>query len=358
MIPGTLNSMSLATSPSPALVSVVIPAYNAASYIVATLNSVFAQTYTNYEIIVVNDGSPDSEALEAALQPHLSKIRYIKQENGGPSSARNTAIRAARGKYIAFLDSDDLWFPHHLARQVERLENDPSIGLVYANGVQLEEDRPIGVSFDTTPQSLPVNFDSLLLERATVGTSSTVVLRQALVQAGLFDEQLRRCEDYDLWLRLAHAGLGMTFTRDIHIGHRLANGLASSGDLMKQALIQVFRKTAATKKLTEQQSQVIRKKIADISRAMYFERAKDALLKCDFKNAQHCVAEALAIAPDWKLRACQLGLHTAPRLLRALYSLNLSGVERRKRHQRDRALQMVDQSRQALQKMLQTTVSR
>src|SRR5690348_6033557 len=90
------------------LVSVVIPAYNAAAYLPATLDSVLVQSFSNYEIVVVNDGSPDTPELEKALQPYFRKLRYIKQENRGPSSARNTGIRAARGKYVAFLDSDDI----------------------------------------------------------------------------------------------------------------------------------------------------------------------------------------------------------------------------------------------------------
>jgi glycosyltransferase involved in cell wall biosynthesis len=103
------------------LISVVIPAYNAAVYIGPTLETVFAQTFTNFEVIVVNDGSPDTAALESGLGPYRSRIRYIRQENRGPSGARNTAIRDARGTYIAFLDSDDVWLAQHLERQVAML---------------------------------------------------------------------------------------------------------------------------------------------------------------------------------------------------------------------------------------------
>lgn len=324
-----------------ARVSVVIPAYNAAGYIRNTLNSVLAQTFTNYEIIVVNDGSPDSPALERALHPYWSKIRYIQQENRGPSGARNTAIRIARGRYVAFLDSDDLWLPEHLAKQVEALEKDPSLGLVYSNAVHIEDDRPVGVAFDSTPQCLPVDFDALLEERSTVNTSSAVVSRPALVQAGLFDEQLRRCEDYDLWLRLARAGVRMTFTREIQIGHRLANGLAASGELMKQALIQVYEKTLSTQTLTAQQIRVVRKKIADISMAIEFERGKQALLAGRFQEALESVRKAQAAAPNWRLRSAEIGLRLFPRLLRPLYRSRLRRVERRKRARRARALKSV-----------------
>lgn len=322
------------------LISVVIPAYNAAAYLPATLDSVLLQNFSNYEIIVVNDGSPDTPELEKALQPYFGKLRYIKQENRGPSSARNTGIRAARGKYVAFLDSDDIWLPKHLANQMAMLESNPSLGLVYANGVQIRDERPIGVSFDRTPQSLPVNFDSLLREQSTVNTSSAVVSRDALVKAGMFDEQFRRCEDYDLWLRLAAAGVRMTFTREIQIAHRPANGLAASGDLMKQALIAVYQKTLATQKLTEEQTAVARAKIANISQAIEFERAKQFLLEGKFGEAVDCIDRAKAITPLWKLRVVKLGLRLSPHLLQSLYRAHLRRVERRKLVRREQSLKV------------------
>ncbi len=320
------------------LVSIVIPAYNAAAYLPATLDSVLAQTFSNYEIIVVNDGSPDSPELEKVLQPYFGKIRYIKQENRGPSGARNTGITAARGQYVAFLDSDDIWLPKHLANQMAMFASDPSLGLVYANGVQIRDERPVGVSFDRTPQSLPVNFDSLLREQSTVSTSSAVVSRAALVQAGMFDEQFRRCEDYDLWLRLAAAGVHMTFTREIQIAHRPANGLAASGDLMKQALIAVYQKTLATQKLTEQQTSVARAKIENLTQAIQLERAKEFLLEGKFGQAVDCIGRAKAITPGWKLRLVGLGLRLSPRLLQSLYRAHLRRVERRKLAHREQSL--------------------
>ena len=107
------------------LVSVVIPAYNAAHYIAATLTSVLKQTFSDFEVIVVNDGSPDPTALERALQPYVSRICYIKQANGGPSAARNVGILQARGKYIAFLDSDERVAPRTPRKSRGRLAEGP-----------------------------------------------------------------------------------------------------------------------------------------------------------------------------------------------------------------------------------------
>src|SRR5262245_33293054 len=119
---------------SPA-VSVIIPAYNAANYISETLDSVLAQTFQDWEIIVVNDGSPDTEELEHVLGRYQEQISYRKQENRGPGSARNEGMRHARGKYLAFLDSDDLWLPDFLSEVVQFLEEHPSISMACADCV-------------------------------------------------------------------------------------------------------------------------------------------------------------------------------------------------------------------------------
>jgi glycosyltransferase involved in cell wall biosynthesis len=320
------------------IVSVVIPAYNTAGYIARTLDSVLAQTFTSYEIILVNDGSPDTPALEQALQAYLPEIRYIKQENRGPSGARNAAIRKARGKYIAFLDSDDVWLPQHLARQVEALENDPNLGLVYANALHIEGDTPVGTTFDSTPQSLPVTFETLLRERSTVSTSSAVASRQAIMEAGLFDESLNRCEDFDLWLRMARNGVGMTFTREVQMGHREANGLAGNWELMKRARIRVYEKTLSSGPVTEEQARVIRGKIESIEGELHLEFSKEWLLAGKFKDALRAAREANKWVPHWKLRAALIGLRFFPGLLQKFYRAHLRRTQRRKRSKRARSL--------------------
>lgn len=340
------------------LVSVVIPAYNCTSYIATTLDSILAQTMPDYEIILVNDGSPDSPELEKVLQPYAASIRYIKQDNGGASAARNTAIRAARGRYLAFLDSDDIWLSHHLEHQVRVLLQDPSLGLVYSNGVQVRDDRLIAIAFDETAQSLPVNLNSLLLEKATVNTSSTVVLREAVLEAGLFDERFKRCEDLDLWLRLAQRGVGMTFTREVQIAHRIANGLAASGDLMKQALIAVYKKMSANQGLSEEQSVIIRRRIAAVSVALYLERAKECLLQDKFDEANDNIAQARSIIPYWRLRATHVGIRFFPKVLQHLYRMNLRWVESEKRIRRESSLRSAGFSSRTVDAVLPKNASR
>src|SRR5215207_5446450 len=113
-------------------VSVIIPAFNVASFVKETLDSVFAQTYNNFEVILVNDGSRDSAELESALAPFFDRIVYAEQENLGASRARNLAICLSKGEYLAFLDGDDVWFPAFLLSQIEYLEKN-NLDMVYCD---------------------------------------------------------------------------------------------------------------------------------------------------------------------------------------------------------------------------------
>ncbi|HKV38097.1 MAG TPA: glycosyltransferase family A protein, partial [Blastocatellia bacterium] len=103
-------------------VSVIIPAYNTAPFISQSLDSVLSQSFDDIELIVINDGSPDTPQLESVLGPYMDRIQYIKQENRGLPAARNTGIGRAAGEFLAFLDSDDIWFPDYLEIQVRFLE--------------------------------------------------------------------------------------------------------------------------------------------------------------------------------------------------------------------------------------------
>ena len=123
-------------------VSVIIPAYRASGDIAVALDSVFAQTFPHFEVIVINDGSPDTAELEAALEPYRSRLRYIVQPNRGAGAARNTGIRAARGRYLAFLDADDRWHRDFLRRQTWLLDACADCDLVYTDA-SISGDTPL-----------------------------------------------------------------------------------------------------------------------------------------------------------------------------------------------------------------------
>jgi len=313
------------------LVSVVIPAYRCANTIGQALESVFSQTFIDYEVLVVNDGSPDTVELEQALAPYRAKIEYLKQDNQGPSAARNTGILHARGEYIGLLDSDDFWFPQHLENQIFLLQFDSTIGLVYANGVILENGRPFGRLFDFEPQHGPVTFDAILQEHCTISTSSVVARRQDMLDAGLFDESFRRCEDFDLWLRMRRNGTRMDFQNGVQICHRRANGLASNRDLMRQDRRRVYEKVSRTEALTIDQRAKVASRISLIEAQNKVDQLKQTLINRRYSEALAIAQEASSTRDNWKLRCATTALRTAPGVLRRSYLTYLRVLALRQR---------------------------
>ncbi len=180
------------------LVSVVIPTYNRADLLNAAIQSVLAQTFTDYEIIVVDDGSTDHTAQVAAA--YGDQVSYIQQKNAGPAAARNKGVEAAQGVFIAFLDSDDLFNPEKLEKQLLRMNQGHSIGLVYSYYDEISsEGHYIGTkTFDAVGQV----YRELLLE-CQIATPTVMVRREVLQAAGLSDEVLWMGEDIETWLRVA-----------------------------------------------------------------------------------------------------------------------------------------------------------
>jgi len=294
------------------LISVVIPAYQAAGRIRETLDSVFAQTYPNLEVVLVNDGSPDSEALEQAIRSYGERLVYIRQENRGPSGARNTAIRAARGKYIACLDSDDVYLPEHLARLVPLLE-EHALDLVYSDCFFMRDGVHVGRYFERQPQSPPVTFEKLLTEECAVPTSAVVASRQAMIDAGLFDERYRRCEDFDLWVRMSFRGAKMDLLRQVGVEHRLLpDGLAADGYLVKQALIEIYQKVLATLPVSAQHKRLIQELIARTEGLCQMDLAKRYLREGRYPDARVAAGKAAELLQDRKSRRAALVVQIAP----------------------------------------------
>lgn len=292
------------------LVSIVIPAYMAAGHIRETLDSAFAQTYSNFEVILVNDGSPDTEALERAIQGYDQRLIYIKQENQGPSGARNTAIRNARGKYIACLDSDDIYLPEHLSRQVELLEHD-GLDLVYSDSLIVQNGRLVKRAFEREPQHPPVTFERLLAEECCIATSTAVASRQGMIDAGLFDLRYRRCEDFDLWLRMSFRGARMDYCRAVGVEHRLrSDSLTADRYLLKQSRVEVYKKTLNTLPLSAAQRELVRQLIARTEGKSQMDLVKQYVREGRYQEARAAAGKASVLLQDrtsrwtsWALRA-------------------------------------------------------
>ncbi|MBI3011711.1 MAG: glycosyltransferase [Candidatus Omnitrophica bacterium] len=185
---------------APPLISVIIPNHNYGRYLGQAIESVLGQSYSRVEVIVVDDGSTD-DSMEV-LRRFGDRIRWLQQPRQGVSAARNRGIQATRGELIAFLDSDDVWHPEKLARQLARLSR-PSVGMVYC-GRWLIDDAGRCLGIEQPRHSGWVLREIALLRWAQApGGSSALVRKDCLDRVGLFDPQLSTSADWDLWRRIA-----------------------------------------------------------------------------------------------------------------------------------------------------------
>jgi len=230
-------------------VSVVIPTYNRKDLLLQAIASVTQQGYPDLEILVCDDGSTDGS--REALQPLLAadaRIRWIEGEHSGlPGTARNRGIRAARGEWIAFLDSDDLWLPGKLLAQLQAADASPDAGFIYSYAAALQPD---GSRRRMTPFDVPRQgriFDTLLFY-SFIQTSTVLVRRDLLERAGMFDESMRLTigEDYELFLRLASQTDFLSIEEDLvlyrtqpdSISADLLNGIDQVERVLRSVIVQ------------------------------------------------------------------------------------------------------------------------
>ncbi|KAA2314349.1 glycosyltransferase [Pseudooceanicola sediminis] len=191
--------------------TIVVPAYNVAATLQETLRSLLAQTYGDFEVVVVDDGSVD-DTVAIARGLGDARIRIVSQDNRGLAGARNTGIAAARGDYIGFCDADDLWRPGKLAAHVAHLDGNSDIGISFSGATLIDEDsQPIGLSQRPRLRGITA---AHMFRRNPIGNGSSPVIRRAALddiafrpmheelRDWYFDERLRQSEDIELWLRL------------------------------------------------------------------------------------------------------------------------------------------------------------
>lgn len=311
-------------STSAAEVSVIIPAYKVAPFIKETVESVLAQTFTDYEIIVINDGSPDTPDLENALGPYLSKINYLKQENKGAGAARNTGLRAARGRYVAFLDGDDVWYPQFLEKQLELIKSDEGYDLVYANALLIGDSPWAGKTYmDRDPSNGPATFEALIGERCLVITSGVLARREPIIEVGFFDEGLRNSQDFDLWVRIAkRPDARLNYQRTVLLKHRVHPGsLASDGIKSVEGELKVLNKVREWEDLTSSERATLESTIALRSASVEVDRGKRSLLQGKFDAATNSFQFANDYYKSWKLSLVVAWLRVAPNLLKWCYKL-------------------------------------
>lgn len=188
-------------------VSVIIPTYNRAQFISQTIDSVLAQTFTDYEIIVVDDGSTDETA--QILAGYGNQLRLFSQANSGPSAARNLGLQVAQGEFVGFLDADDLWYPEMLATTVSHLCTNPQIDLICGAWDVIDETGQM-IRPANTPSSVQSSVQADFLRTIATGNRflplAMLFRRKCFACCGVFDTTLKGVEDWDLWLRLAVHG--------------------------------------------------------------------------------------------------------------------------------------------------------
>ena len=196
-------------------VSVIIPTYNQAMFLADAIESAIAQTYQNHEIIVVNDGSTDNT--EVVAQRYNDKIRYLYQKNQGLAGARNTGIMAARGEYIALLDSDDIWDPSFLTTMIDLVHTTPGAAVYYCGIRYMNEAK------QNLPQSGGLDKYSekdiyhQILRSNFLIPSTIVINRKVVIAENLFDVSFRRLQDWELWIRLLKSGYQFVGLKDQYL---------------------------------------------------------------------------------------------------------------------------------------------
>lgn len=302
--------------------SVVIPAYNVAEFIADTLDSALAQTFQDYEIILVNDGSPDTDELEKVLAPYFKNIVYIKQKNGGTAAARNTAIRAAQGELVAFLDGDDIWTPEYLAAQTGALAA-KNCDLIYADALLFGKTRDDNETFMQISKSDgEVTTESLISATCNVLTSGTVVRREAVLKVGLFDEDLPRIgmEDFDLWFRLAKAGARLDYQHRVLLKYRVRpNSLSGSNVQRAERNITSLEIIREKNTLTDSENRVLEKQLEAARAELEIETGKFNLTQGNFIEARQNFRRANEHHQKFKYRTIVFLLTINPKLVVKLF---------------------------------------
>ncbi len=306
-------------------ISVVIPAYNSAEHIAEAIDSVLKQKFREHEIIVVNDGSPDSVQFERAIKMQLEDIIYIKQRNAGAGMARNLAIEHARGDIVAFLDADDVWHRDFLASQYVFLERN-GYDMVYCDAELFGMRSPYRRTFmETAPSKGEANFDSILDIQCNVITSGTMARKETLLNAGLFEKEQVASEDFHLWLRVAKSGAKIGYQEKPLLKYRVhVNGLSGSSVDRANRMISVFKRVLETIEMTDEQSRRVHQRIEGLEADLAVEKGKVFLLNGAYTDAANAFKEANNHRKSLKLAAISLMSRIAPSSLVRLYKSHRS----------------------------------
>ncbi|HEY8558761.1 MAG TPA: glycosyltransferase [Pyrinomonadaceae bacterium] len=319
---------SLVSADDPA-VSVIIPNYNTAQYIAETLDSVLRQTFQNYEIIVINDAAPDTEALKKVLENYYERIVFVdKSLNEGTSATRNRAASLARGALLAFLDADDVWQPTFLAELYEFLgKND--YDMVYADAELFGPNYLAGDNFlACNPAQGTITRELLIGGKCHILPSGALIKKNVFQKAGGFDPKVRRTEDFDLWMRMIFGGTRIGYLRKLLFKFRLRPESGSGDSLQRiERGIDCWRILQEKLPFTDEENRIIERHCAiansGLLRArgrLYINQKNWSAAKETFREARRqAIALGLPLKHRLKMSAVLFLLNFSPGLLLKLF---------------------------------------
>jgi glycosyltransferase involved in cell wall biosynthesis len=283
-------------------VSVVIPTYNCARFLRQALKSVLSQTYTSYEIIVVDDGSTDDT--RDVVAEFGDRLRYLYQPNGGLSSARNLALMNARGEFIAYLDADDAWYPEKLDRQVSFLDAHKECGLVHSDVTIVDDSGSVIYERfnEETRRRVPEGYCTVdLLQRCHIFVPTVLERRCYIEQVGYFDTRLKTVQDHLRWIMLSSSGSAIGYIPEpLAIYRRTANSLSSSPRRVLEDWLIMFESLAGSRCLVERAGRdaagIVRRQLYTVRRELAYLDRLDGLKG---SSARHIVS----LIREWPLRA-------------------------------------------------------
>ena len=283
-------------------VSVVMPVYQGREHLAAAIESVLAQTFERFELLVVDDGSTDgSSEIAHTYAERDPRVHYRRQENAGQGAARNAGIGVARGEAVGFLDQDDLWLPNKLARQLPLLDD---ATVVYSDTYILRDGgagwkERFSDHLDGSPT--PATLRSLIVGN-TIPVLTALLCRRLLLAHGGFtsDLALKGVDDYDLWLRLAAAGVAFSYVPEPLAVYRI-HGAAMSADQvgMASARLALFKKLAAKDTGAQKVFRSRRRREQRVLATALWRRGSSAIAREGVQAGRPDLARAVRVAPAW-----------------------------------------------------------